>query len=285
MQLLADADPAALAATARTTAGHGRATAPTPALRAVLRDSTRADCRDGKLHMVRPLTDPAIPWTALVVGLWIPNFFYWGLNQYITQRTLGSKSLAEGQRGIVFAAFLKLLIPFVVVIPGILAFNLFSTQLVQDQADRKNKAAIEGLPGRRSKWSSRSPPTSPSSSLSWPTQIYDHNAAVVGVPIRRRWLLSAELPSRPERRTSSRRTRSNGAQGVPKLVGYDFDAAFPTLIRNCCLRATRHQGLCPGGDLRRGGQLARRHAQFGFDHLRDGHLPQAQEGRHPVPVW
>jgi SSS family solute:Na+ symporter len=84
----------------------------------------------GKVHMIRPKTDSDIPWTALLVGLWIPNFFYWGLNQYIVQRTLGSKSLAEGQKGIVFAAFLKLLIPFVVVIPGILAYNLFSGDLL-----------------------------------------------------------------------------------------------------------------------------------------------------------
>ena len=83
----------------------------------------------GKLHMVRPLSDAEIPWSALIIGLWIPNFFYWGFNQYIVQRTLGSKSLAEGQKGIVFAAFLKLLIPFVVVIPGILAFNLYYDQL------------------------------------------------------------------------------------------------------------------------------------------------------------
>ncbi|MEO0509800.1 MAG: sodium/solute symporter [Verrucomicrobiota bacterium] len=84
----------------------------------------------GKVHMVRPKEDSDIPWTALLIGLWIPNFFYWGLNQYIVQRTLGSKSLAEGQKGIVFAAFLKLLIPFVVVIPGILAYNLFSGDLL-----------------------------------------------------------------------------------------------------------------------------------------------------------
>lgn len=84
----------------------------------------------GKIHMVRPKEDSDIPWTALLLGLWIPNFFYWGLNQYIVQRTLGSKSLAEGQKGIVFAAFLKLLIPFLVVIPGILAYNLFSGDLL-----------------------------------------------------------------------------------------------------------------------------------------------------------
>ncbi|MDQ8183779.1 sodium/solute symporter [Pelagicoccus sp. SDUM812005] len=84
----------------------------------------------GKVHMVRPAEDSDLPWTALILGLWIPNFFYWGLNQYIVQRTLGSKSLAEGQKGIVFAAFLKLIIPFLVVIPGILAYNLFSGDLL-----------------------------------------------------------------------------------------------------------------------------------------------------------
>jgi SSS family solute:Na+ symporter len=91
---------------------------------------------EGKLHMVRGIEDAEIPWSALVLGLWIPNFFYWGLNQYITQRTLGSKSLAEGQKGIVFAAFLKLVIPFIVVIPGILAFNLFNANLKDDAVNR-----------------------------------------------------------------------------------------------------------------------------------------------------
>lgn len=84
----------------------------------------------GKVHMVRPKEDSELPWTALMLGLWIPNFFYWGLNQYIVQRTLGSKSLAEGQKGIVFAASLKLFIPFLIVVPGILAYNLFSGDLM-----------------------------------------------------------------------------------------------------------------------------------------------------------
>ncbi len=78
-----------------------------------------------------PKTDTIIPWTALCLGLWIPNIYYWGLNQYITQRTLGSASLAEGQKGIVFAAALKLLIPFIIVFPGIIAFSLFD----KDMAD------------------------------------------------------------------------------------------------------------------------------------------------------
>ena len=82
-----------------------------------------------RMNMFLPASDHVLPWTALLLGLWIPNFYYWGLNQYITQRTLGSASLAEGQRGIVFAAFMKLLIPFVIVVPGIIAFNLYSGQM------------------------------------------------------------------------------------------------------------------------------------------------------------
>ncbi len=93
----------------------------------------------GKLHMMRPSDDPVMPWTVYLLGLWIPNFFYWGLNQYIMQRTLASKSLEEGQLGVVFAAFLKLLIPFVVIIPGILAYNLFR----DDLSSLADKNAVE----------------------------------------------------------------------------------------------------------------------------------------------
>ena len=88
-----------------------------------------------KLHMILPADNPDIPWTALIFGIWIPNFFYWGLNQFITQRTLASKSLAEGQKGILFAASIKLIIPFIIVIPGIMAFGLYGDQITNgDQA-------------------------------------------------------------------------------------------------------------------------------------------------------
>jgi len=82
-----------------------------------------------RLHMVLPASHPVIPWTALVVGLWIPNFYYWGLNQYITQRTLASRTLKEGQMGIMFAAGIKLLLPFIIVLPGIISFQLFKSEL------------------------------------------------------------------------------------------------------------------------------------------------------------
>ncbi len=82
-----------------------------------------------RMNMFLPKTDSVLPWTALLLGLWIPNLYYWGLNQYVTQRTLGSKSLSQGQKGIVFAAALKLIMPFAIVIPGIIAFNLYAKDM------------------------------------------------------------------------------------------------------------------------------------------------------------
>jgi SSS family solute:Na+ symporter len=58
----------------------------------------------------------------LVGGMWVANLYYWGFNQYIIQRTLAAKNLKEGQKGIAFAAFLKLLMPLIVVVPGIVAY-------------------------------------------------------------------------------------------------------------------------------------------------------------------
>ena len=65
-------------------------------------------------------------WT-LLGGLWVLHFSYWGFNQYIIQRALGAESLREAQKGLAFAAFLKLLIPIIVVIPGIAALYLAQT--------------------------------------------------------------------------------------------------------------------------------------------------------------
>jgi solute:Na+ symporter, SSS family len=82
-----------------------------------------------RLHMVLPADHPEIPWTALLIGLWIPNFYYCGLNQFIVQRTLAAKTLRQGQLGIIFAAGLWLLVPFAIVIPGIMAVQLYGTEL------------------------------------------------------------------------------------------------------------------------------------------------------------
>ncbi|OHB72996.1 MAG: hypothetical protein A2V70_03355 [Planctomycetes bacterium RBG_13_63_9] len=100
--------------------------------------------KENRMHMVLPRDNPELPWTALILGIWIPNFYYWGLNQYIMQRTLGARSLADGQRGVVFAASLKLIIPFIVCIPGIIAFSLFHGKMQENamQGKRLNGPAL-----------------------------------------------------------------------------------------------------------------------------------------------
>ena len=83
-----------------------------------------------KFHMILSRDNPEffnLPGIAVLLGgLWVANFYYWGFNQYIIQRTLAAKSLKEAQNGIVFAAFLKLIIPLIVVIPGIVAYIMFT---------------------------------------------------------------------------------------------------------------------------------------------------------------
>ncbi len=72
--------------------------------------------------------------SVLIGGMWIMNISYWGCNQYIIQRTLAAKNLEEGQAGIVFAAYLKLLMPLIVVVPGIVAVILAPDLARPDQA-------------------------------------------------------------------------------------------------------------------------------------------------------
>jgi solute:Na+ symporter, SSS family len=62
----------------------------------------------------------------LIGGMWIANLFYWGCNQYITQRALAARSIKEAQHGLAFAGYLKLLMPLIVVIPGIAAYYLIN---------------------------------------------------------------------------------------------------------------------------------------------------------------
>ncbi|MBN1491686.1 MAG: sodium/solute symporter, partial [Phycisphaerae bacterium] len=103
-----------------------------------------------RMHMVLSSDHPVMPWTILILGIWIPNFYYWGLNQYITQRTLAAKTLREGQFGIIFAAALKLIIPFIIVVPGIMAPVLFREQLAgstETAADQAYPLLIRELIG------------------------------------------------------------------------------------------------------------------------------------------
>lgn len=84
-----------------------------------------------KLNSINPASaqSPLIPWPVLFTGLLFNNLFYWCTNQSIVQRCFGAKNLAEGQKGALIAGFLKLLGPFFLVLPGIIAFHLYGPSL------------------------------------------------------------------------------------------------------------------------------------------------------------
>jgi SSS family solute:Na+ symporter len=72
--------------------------------------------------------------SVLIGGLWIGHFAYWGCNQYVTQKALAAKSIQEAQKGLIFAGYLKVLMPLIVVIPGIIAFALHADLGKSDEA-------------------------------------------------------------------------------------------------------------------------------------------------------
>ncbi len=159
-----------------------------------------------KMSMILPSGDKNIPWTALIIGLWIPNFYYWGLNQYITQRILGSASLREGQKGIVFAAAMKLIIPFIIVIPGIIAFNLYSKDLAVAQERANERAILREVGDKGSKTFFVVDETWISKHAELQAKVAAHNAAV--------------------------RAAGGEIKEVEIKSGYKFDAALNLLIKN-----------------------------------------------------
>jgi SSS family solute:Na+ symporter len=91
-----------------------------------------------RFRMILPSTNPHykdLPGLSVLLGgLWVMNISYWGFNQYIIQRALGAKSIREAQKGIVLAAFLKLLMPVIIVLPGIAAVALAPNLARADEA-------------------------------------------------------------------------------------------------------------------------------------------------------
>ena len=81
-------------------------------------------------------SDSAIPFSTLFTGMVLVQLFYWGTNQAIIQRALGAKNLIEGQKGLILAAFVKILGPLIVVLPGLIAFYIFGDTLDPSQADQ-----------------------------------------------------------------------------------------------------------------------------------------------------
>ncbi len=81
-----------------------------------------------KLNAIGGPEDPT-PFATLFTGMVFANLFYWCTNQYVIQRTLGAKNLAEGQKGVLFSGFFKVLVPFFMMIPGVIAFHLYGEGL------------------------------------------------------------------------------------------------------------------------------------------------------------
>jgi len=82
-----------------------------------------------KLHMILPADHPDLPWTGILSGMWIVILYYCGLNQFIVQRNLAARSLRDGQLGMIFAGALWLLVPFAIVMPGLMARQLYGAEL------------------------------------------------------------------------------------------------------------------------------------------------------------
>ena len=190
--------------------------------------------KESSMHMKLPRTSTFLPWTALLLGIWIPNFYYWGLNQYIMQRTLGAHSLREGQKGVVFAAFLKLIIPFIVCIPGIIAFTLYAGKMQENAMNLEslNKPVLEAFAQVKT--------TPAQAGMVIPFdgdfahlqpqlagEVLAFNAAVLGKVAPAGDDLSeinGELLEGVDESHPDVAVRQ-------ELVGYDYDGAFPLLIR------------------------------------------------------
>jgi SSS family solute:Na+ symporter len=198
--------------------------------------------KESSMHMALPRTSTFLPWTALLLGIWIPNFYYWGLNQYIMQRTLGAHSLREGQRGIVFAAFLKLIIPFIVCIPGIIAFTLYGAKMQENAMNLEslNKPVLEAF--------ERAKKSPAEAAMVIP---FDSDFAQLQPQLAEEMLLfNAEVLGKAVP-AGDDLSAINGKllEGVDKshpqvdvrqeLVGYDYDGAFPLLIRYLTPRGLR----------------------------------------------
>lgn len=89
-------------------------------------------------------SDTSIPFETIFTGMMLVQLFYWGSNQQIIQRALGAKNLAEGQKGLTIAAFIKILGPIIVVLPGIIAYHKYGEGL--NTSDVYPKLVADVLP-------------------------------------------------------------------------------------------------------------------------------------------
>ncbi len=99
----------------------------------------------GHFHTVMAWDHNLYPWIGVFFGgMWAANLSYWGCNQYITQRALAAKNISEAQHGLVFAAFLKVIVPVVVLLPGIIAYALYA-DIIGDANDQAYATLLREL--------------------------------------------------------------------------------------------------------------------------------------------
>lgn len=85
-------------------------------------------------HMIKPATDPDVPWPGMFLGVFLLGSFYWSMDQVLVQRVFAARDLNEGRMGAVFCGFLKILTPFLLVLPGLVARALFPHLVRPDEA-------------------------------------------------------------------------------------------------------------------------------------------------------
>lgn len=200
-----------------------------------------------KLRMNLPSSDTFLPITALFFAIWIPNLYYWGLNQYIIQRTLGAQSLGQGQMGLVFAAMMKLLIPFIIIFPGMIAFNLYHSDMnkgaqkaAQPELDRlaqfqqgvADATAESALFAFNQDFATLHPDKAEA--------MLNYNAKITGIAVPAATAEDGKTKSAEERQNEMRKEITAKSQTDPsaqyqygtQVTGYDHDAAFPLLVKN-----------------------------------------------------
>lgn len=172
--------------------------------------ATNAD----KLHMVLPANDKGLPWTGVASGMWIVLVYYCGLNQFIVQRNLAAKTLRDGQLGVIFAGALWLLVPFAIVMPGIISSVLYKEDMAVE-ADKMNAVIL-------AEYETMKMNKTPAGRMLY----------AVDDGWKERFPEKAEEISRYNMSTQREMEKMNQAAHFKNLVGYKYDAAFPLLIRN-----------------------------------------------------
>lgn len=90
---------------------------------------------DGRLRVVLPADDPTLPWTTVFLGgVWLLHLNYWSFSPHICHPMLGYKTLSQTQKGLLLVASIKILLPFLMILPGIVGYEMFRDQITNPEA-------------------------------------------------------------------------------------------------------------------------------------------------------